>query len=117
LCSACSDDGQRRPVSRQGCMGPSLKEMARLVQVDGYMAQLKTQWLPSASLSELSKGLYDEGGTHERIVFDWKNRQAHLDTVTFCHQQTRGVAPESSEIDGTAEITWLLSDCNTVVER
>ncbi len=112
-----TEDGQLLSVSSQGCMDPSLKEMARLVQVDGYMAQLKTQWLPSASLSELSKGLYDEGGTHERIVFDWKNRQAHFDTVTFCHQQTRGVAPESSELDGTAEITWSWSDGSAVVER
>lgn len=112
-----TEDGQLLSVSSQGCMEPSLKEVARLVQVSGYMAELKTQWLPGASLSGLSKTRYEEGGTHERIVFDWKNKTAYFDTVTLCHQATRGVAPESSELDGTAEITWQWTDKNAVVER
>jgi len=111
-----TEDGQLLSVSSRGCMEPSLNEIARLVQVNGYMAKLQTQWLPAASLSPKSKSRYEEGGIHERIVFDWKNNRAHFDTVTFCHQQTRGIAPESSELNGTAEISWGWSDSGVVTE-
>ncbi|WP_323752935.1 hypothetical protein [Marinobacter sp.] len=111
-----AEDGQLLSVSSRGCMEPSLPELMRLVQVDGYMASLKTQWLPSVSLSGLSKSLYDEGGVHERIVFDWSNKRAYFDTVTLCHQVTRGLEPDSSELDGMAEIEWSWSDKSAVVE-
>src|SRR5690554_673873 len=112
-----TEGGQLSSISARGCLAPSLTEIARLVQVNGYMAELKTQWLPGASLSELSKVFYDEDGIHERIIFDWKNKQAYFDSVTSCHQGTLGVAPEISELDGTPEITWGWEDGNAVVER
>lgn len=106
-----SEDGQLLSVSSRGCLAPSLPEFARLIQVNGYMARLKTQWLPSASLSRQSRQRYDEEGdeTHERIVFDWHNQQAYFDTVTRCHEQTLAVYPESSELDGTPELFWSWS--------
>ncbi len=112
-----TEGGQLSSISARGCLAPSLTEIARLVQVNGYMAELKTQWLPGASLSELSKVFYDEDGIHERIIFDWSNKQAYFDTVTLCHEQTLGVAPEISELDGTPEITWEWGDGEAVVER
>ncbi|WP_372964965.1 hypothetical protein [Marinobacter sp.] len=111
-----TEDGQLLSVSSRGCMEPSLPELARLVQVNGYIAKLKNQWHPSASLSEHSKGLYDEGGIHERLVFDWDNERAYFDTVTSCHLETRGISPDSSELDGTAEMTWSWNDKSMVVE-
>lgn len=111
-----TEGGQLSSISARGCLVPSLTEIARLVQVNGYLAELKTQWLPGASLSELSKVFYDEDGIHERIIFDWKNKQAYFDSVTFCHQDTLGVAPEISELDGTPEITWEWEGANAVVE-
>ena len=113
-----TEDGQLLSVSSRGCMAPSLPELARLVQVDGYMAELKTQWLPSASLSRQSRQRYEEEGDaiHERIVFDWNNQQAYFDTVTSCHEQTLGVSPESSELGGTPELSWSWSQGDAGVE-
>ncbi|MBZ0334421.1 hypothetical protein [Marinobacter sp. AL4B] len=111
-----SEAGQLLSVSSQGCMDPSLPELMRLVQVDGYMAALNTQWLPGASLSGLSHDFYEEGGVHERIVFDWSNKRAYFDTVTQCHKATHGVEPDSTELGGSAEIEWSWSDKSAVVE-
>lgn len=67
-------------MSSKGCLAPSPQELARLVQVNGYMAQLKTQWLPSVALSPESRSRYEEEGEviHERMVFDWRNNRAFL---------------------------------------
>lgn len=112
-----TEDGQLLSVSSQGCMEPSLPEVARLVQVNGYMAQMKNQWHPSASLSAESKQVYADAGIDERIVFDWKNKRAYFDTVTSCHKATRGVSSESSELGGTPEITWSWDNEGEVVEK
>ncbi|WP_416361331.1 hypothetical protein [Marinobacter sp.] len=111
-----TEDGQLLSVSSRGCMTPSLPELMRLVQVDGYIATLNTPWLPSASLSGLSHGFYEEGGVHERIVFDWSNSRAYFDTVTQCHKVTQGIEPESSELGGSAEIEWRWGDKSAIVE-
>lgn len=113
-----TEDGQLLSVSSLGCLAPSLPEFARLIQVNGYMAQLKTQWLPSASLSRQSRQRYEEEGEaiHERIVFDWDNQQAYFDTVTSCHEQTLAVSPESSELDGTPELSWSWTQDDAGVE-
>ncbi|PSF07539.1 hypothetical protein [Marinobacter halophilus] len=113
-----TEDGQLLSVSSRGCIAPSLPELARLIQVDGYMAQLKTQWLPTAALSLESRNRYEEEGDaiHERIVFDWNNNRAFFDTVTQCHVDTWEVLPESSELDGTAEVSWSWTESNTGVE-
>ncbi|ABM19471.1 hypothetical protein Maqu_2395 [Marinobacter nauticus VT8] len=98
-------------------MGISLPEMARLFQADGYMTNLKTQWLPSSSLSPQSAVWYDEEGVHERLEFAWENGTASLDTVTTCHEQTLGVTPGGTELDGISDISWVWDDqAGTLVE-
>lgn len=52
-----TEDGRLLSVSSRGCLAPSMPEFARLIQVNGYMARLKTQWLPSASLPPKSTAL------------------------------------------------------------
>lgn len=113
-----TEDGQLLSVSSRGCMAPSLPELARLVQVNGYMAELKTQWLPSASLSTRSRERYEEEGDaiHERLVFDWSNSRAYFDTVTQCHVNSWGVSPESSALDGTPEVSWSWTTGSAGVE-
>lgn len=111
-----SEGGQLLSVSSRGCMEPSLPEVMRLVKVDGDMAALNTQWLPAAALSDQGQELYEQGGVHERIVFDWPNKRAYFDTVTLCHKVTRGIEPDSTELDGSAEIEWSWTDGSAVVE-
>ncbi|MBN7771539.1 hypothetical protein KUV44_13395 [Marinobacter daepoensis] len=101
-----SENGQLLAVASRGCLGISLPELARLFEVQGYLANLKTQWLPSASLSPQSAIWYDEGGVHERLEFSWNSGEARLDTVTTCHQKTLGVTPGGSELDGVSDMVW-----------
>ncbi|TYC59447.1 hypothetical protein FMN52_08090 [Marinobacter sp. BW6] len=100
-----SESGRLLSVSANGCLSPSMPELARLIGVNGYMANLQTQWLPSAALSEQSRLNFDEEGTDERLVFDWDNRRAYFETSTTCHQH-RGVAAGSSELGGNPEVTY-----------
>lgn len=102
-------DGRIRSVSARGCLAPSLPELARVVRVNGRLGELATQWLPSVSLSAQSRISYEASGIDERLVFDWDARRIYFDTTTTCHQ-SEGVAPDSSELDGTPEIvySWVL---------
>ncbi|MCK0165590.1 hypothetical protein [Marinobacter sp. S6332] len=103
-----SEDGRLQSISSEGCLAPSIQEIARLVSVNGYMAQLSTQWLPSASLSPQSKIAYDNPGVDERLVFDWANRSASFETVTTCYQN-EGIVPGSTELGGNPEVTYSWS--------
>lgn len=105
-----SEGGRLQAVSSRGCMGISLPEMARLFQADGYMTNLKTQWLPSVSLSPLSAEKYDDEGVDERLEFDWQAREARLDTATACHQQTLGLAHGITELDEISDVVWKWND-------
>ena len=100
-----SESGRLLSISANGCLAPSMPELARLIGVSGYMAKLQTQWLPSAALSEQSRLNFDEDGIDERLVFDWDNRQAYFETSTTCHQY-RGVTAGSTELGGNPEITY-----------
>ncbi len=113
-----TEDGQLISVSSKGCLAPSPQELARLVQVNGYMAQLKTQWLPSVALSPESRSRYEEEGEviHERMVFDWRNNRAFFDTVTQCHVDAWEVSPESSELDGSPEVSWSWAEGDAGIE-
>ncbi|MBK1872926.1 hypothetical protein FE848_06800 [Marinobacter sp. 1-3A] len=105
-----SEDGRLQSISAEGCLAPSMQEIARLISVNGYMAKLSTQWLPSASLSPQSKIAYDNPGVDERLVFDWAARTAAFETGTACHQ-LEGIQPGSTELGGNPEVTysWSLS--------
>ncbi|OZB17313.1 MAG: hypothetical protein B7X58_04345 [Marinobacter sp. 34-60-7] len=100
--------GRLLSITSQGCLAPDTTELVRLIEADGFMARLNSQWLPAVVLSEQSYARFEEGGLHERWVFDWDNQTAHFDTATHCHA-ARGVSPDSSELDGTPEIRWSWS--------
>nr|WP_297398823.1 hypothetical protein [uncultured Marinobacter sp.] len=106
-----AEDGRLMSVSAEGCLAPSLPELARLVGVSGYPARLDTQWLPAASLSPQSAVSYGIAGVDERLLFDWQNRRIYFETTTTCHDH-EGVQAGSSELGGNPEITysWSMQD-------
>jgi hypothetical protein len=111
-----SESGRLLSVSANGCLSPSMPELARLIGVNGYMANLHTQWLPSAALSEQSRLNFDEDGTDERLIFDWDSRRAYFETSTTCHEH-RGIAADSTELGGPPEVTYSWTrDSNGLAE-
>lgn len=100
-----SEDGRLLSVSANGCLAPAMPELLRLLQVDGYPAQLQTQWLPSVSLSAGSRVYYDEPGIDERLEFDWGNQVIRFETSTTCHDH-ESIQAGSSELGGNPEITF-----------
>jgi hypothetical protein len=103
-----SEDGRLQSISAQGCLAPSMQEIARLLTVNGYMASLSTQWLPSASLSPQSRIAYSNPGIDERLVFNWDDSTATFETRTTCHLH-EGIQPGSTELGGNPEITYSWS--------
>lgn len=103
-----SADGRLQSISADGCLAPSMQEIARLVSVNGYMAKLSTQWLPSAALSPQSEIAYSNSGVDERLEFDWAAGTASFETGTTCHQ-LEGVQPGSTEMGGNPEVTYRWS--------
>lgn len=103
-----SEDGRLKSISADGCLAPSMQEIARLLSVNGYMAKLSTQWLPSASLSPQSSIAYSNQGIDERLVFNWAAGAATFETGTTCHLQ-EGIQPGSTELGGNPEITYSWS--------
>lgn len=103
-----SEDGRVTSVTANGCMKPSLREMARLINAGGKIADTGTQWMPSISLSQDSAIFYEQEGPDERLVFDWQNREAYFETTTSCHP---GLA-SSSELGGPPAIRyqWSMAD-------
>ncbi|MBW0148778.1 hypothetical protein [Marinobacter arenosus] len=106
-----SEDGRIQSVSAEGCLAPSMPELARLVSVGGYVANLGTQWLPSAALSAQSRINFDNAGIDERLEFDWANNRIYFETTTTCHDQ-EGIFAGSSELGGSPEVTysWTMQD-------
>jgi hypothetical protein len=100
-----TEGGRLLAVSANGCLAPSMPELARLVRVNGYMANLETQWLPAVALSEQSRLNYEDDGADERLLFDWGNQRIYFETSTTCHQHA-GIAPGSSELAGNPEIEY-----------
>lgn len=78
-------DGRLTSLEVDGCMVPSMAEIVRLANAGGYIADTDTQWLPSVSLSQDSRGYLEQDGSDERLVFDWGNQQATFETTTSCH--------------------------------
>lgn len=103
-----SEDGRLQSISANGCLAPSMPEIGRLVNAKGYMADLSTQWLPSASLSLQSRIAYGDPGIDEVLKFDWENQTATFETGTTCHQH-ESIHSGSSELGGTPEITYSWS--------
>ncbi len=106
-----SADGRLQSISADGCLAPSMQEIARLVSVGGKMADLSTHWLPSVSLSNQSSIAYGNPGVDERLVFDWDARTATFETSTTCHL-LEGIEAGSTELGGSPEVSysWSFSD-------
>ncbi len=98
-------DARLQVIEADGCMQPSLFEIARLANADGKMAETGVQWLPGVSLSESSVTYLDDeetwAGVDERITFDWAAGTATLDTRTDCHGSNG-----DAELDDSAEVTY-----------
>lgn len=103
-----SENGRLQSITAEGCLAPSMQEIARLVNVNGYMTRLSTQWLPSASLSPQSRIAYTDPGIDERLVFDWSEGTAKFETGTTCHQH-EGIQAGSTELGGNPEVTYSWS--------
>lgn len=103
-----SEDGRLTSVTANGCMTPSMREMARLINARGKIADTNIQWMPSISLSQQSASYHEAEGPDERLVFDWQNRTATFETTTTCHP---GLA-SSSALGGPAAISyeWTMAD-------
>lgn len=106
-----SEDGRIQSVSADGCLAPSMPELARLISVGGYVTSLGTQWLPAAALSAQSRVNLDNAGIDERLEFDWENERIYFETTTTCHDQG-GIFAGSSELGGSPEVTysWTMLD-------
>lgn len=100
-----SEAGQLLSVSAEGCLEPSMPELARLIEVNGRMYQLGSQWRPSVSLSPQSRIAYEAEGVDERLIFDWENRRIYFETSTTCHEH-EGISAGSSELAGNPEVTY-----------
>ncbi|WP_372987849.1 hypothetical protein [Marinobacter sp.] len=100
-----SEAGQLLSVSAEGCLAPSMPELARLIKVNGLMYQLGSQWRPSVSLSPQSRVAYEADGVDERLIFDWDNRRIYFETSTTCHEH-EGILAGSTELAGNPEVTY-----------
>ena len=110
-----TEAGQLKSISADGCLAPSMPELARLIMVEGYAANLPTQWFPAATLSAQSQIHYDNPGVDERLEFDWANDRIYFETATTCHTH-EGIVAGSSELGGDPEVTfsWSLGSDDTV---
>ncbi len=100
-----TEAGQLTSISANGCLAPSMQELARLIAVNGYPAELQTQWFPSASLSTQSLVHYEDPAIDERLTFDWAGGEIRFETVTTCHDH-EDIYAGSSELGGAAEIVY-----------
>jgi hypothetical protein len=103
-----AEDGRVTSVTADGCMRPSLREMARLISAGGKVAKTGTQWMPGISLSQQSASFYEDEGPDERLIFDWEKSRATFETTTTCHSD---LEPSSTELGGPADVIyeWTLA--------
>lgn len=100
-----SEAGQLLSVSAEGCLAPSMPELVRLINVNGLMYRLGSQWRPSVSLSPQSRIAYETEGADERLIFDWDNQRIYFETSTTCHEH-EGISAGSSELAGNPEVIY-----------
>lgn len=111
-----SEAGQLLSVSAEGCLAPSMPELARLINVNGLMFQLGSQWRPSASLSPQSRIAYEAGGMDERLIFDWENQRVYFETSTTCHAH-EGISAGSTELAGNPEVIYRWQNADDAVSE
>jgi hypothetical protein len=100
-----TEDGRLLSVSSEGCLAPSMPELARLIRADGYMARLNTQWLPSVALSSWSAISHGDAGVDERLTFRWDEQRIEFETSTACHEH-EGIQAGSTELGGLWEMVY-----------
>lgn len=100
-----SEDGRLLSVSSDGCLAPSMAGLARLIKVNGYMANMGTQWLPSAALSAQSAINHSNEGVDERLIFKWDEKRIEFETTTTCHEH-EGIQAGSTELGGNPEVVY-----------
>lgn len=116
-----SQGGQLLAVHANGCMMPSLPELARLIEVNGFPGQLASQWRPAVSLSPQSRQVSDpdndpDGVVDERLSFDWAEQRITFETSTTCHSH-ESISPDSTELGGTPEVVYSWSEGESGVEE
>ncbi|MCG7201028.1 hypothetical protein MD273_14935 [Marinobacter pelagius] len=100
-----SEAGQLLSVSAEGCLAPSMPELVRLINVNGLMYRLGSQWRPSVSLSPQSRIAYEVEGVDERLIFDWNGQRIYFETSTTCHEH-EGILAGSTELSGNPEVIF-----------
>jgi hypothetical protein len=108
------EDGRLLSVSADGCMAPSMPELARLIRAEGYMVRLGTQWLPAAALSSQSAVNHGDKKLDERLVFNWDEQRIEFETTTTCHDH-EGIVAGSSELGGNPEVVYSWSGSNSTL--
>ncbi|MGF2736471.1 hypothetical protein [Marinobacter sp. DUT-1] len=111
-----SEAGQLLSVSAEGCLAPSMPELARLINVNGLMYQLGSQWRPSVSLSPQSRMAYEAEGVDERLIFDWDSQRIYFETSTTCHEH-EGVSAGSTELSGNPEVIYRWQKTDNAVSE
>ncbi|PAV27284.1 hypothetical protein CF392_02215 [Tamilnaduibacter salinus] len=108
-------EGVLQAIEADGCLKPSLYEVARLARVNGRVAELNVQGFEGFFLASSPASTFysDDGDVDERLTFDWTNGTAELQSTTSCHGGQNG-----SELGGAAEqvLTWTISG-DTVTVR
>ncbi|UDL04283.1 hypothetical protein [Marinobacter sp. CA1] len=99
--------GQLVRIEANGCMAPSMQELARLANAGGEMAATGTQWLPSISASQLSMGYLQEDGVDEVLEIDWATRSARFYTTTDCHPEL--AATDALDGEPARSYQWSLN--------
>lgn len=101
-----NEAGILQAIEADGCMSPSITEIARLAMVNGRVADLNIQGLEGFYLDFASSRPYwNDDQINEKLVFNWADNTASFYTATDCH----GTAP-SSELGSTPQqvFSWTL---------
>ncbi|WP_148861841.1 hypothetical protein [Marinobacter fonticola] len=103
-----NEAGILQAIEANGCMNPSLLQIARLANAKGRVRELGMQGLEGFYLKEaVSRDQYlpeDAEAVDEVLMFDWENNRAEFRTTTNCH----GLAPSSEmPVDPQVTYTWM----------
>lgn len=100
-----NEAGILQSIAANGCMNPSLLEIARLANVRGRVRELNVQGLEGFYLRHGdSRAQYvpdDPEPVDERLTFNWAEQKAEFRTTTSCH----GLA-SSSEMPVEPQVTF-----------
>lgn len=100
-----NEAGILQSIEANGCMNPSLLEIARLASVDGKVRDLNVQGLEGFYLKHGDSRVHyvpdDPEPVDEKLTFNWPDQKAEFRTTTGCHD----LAP-SSEMPVEPQVTY-----------